>query len=297
MFFSAKATASTADIFTGIGLGAPDPTEASLQTNPLPSYIDPAAMNVSTSGIGVANNLLQGDNLAAISTADESFVINPESLLTGMKIFIDNSVAGYNTATEDLYYRIYYADGTTSNLTEVNTLTPEAGGQVSFLVQKAGTALIDAVQLTMARGDIKIPVIEFIKESESLASDIKLAFSATLTDKDGDAASSTFDADLFANDPSNALFDFTLVGTTGQRDAFNVDLSAAEHLYQINGFDAGPGQRDTLVLNGDPNAVVQSIDNSGANSIVTIAESGGQTTAITLVGVDIVNNDIFNGSA
>jgi len=297
VFFSAKALASTADIFTGIGLGAPDPTEASLQTNPLPSYIDPAAMNVSTSGIGVANNLLQGDNLAAISAADESFVINPETLLTGMKIFIDNSVAGYNTATEDLYYRIYYADGTTSNLTEVNTLTPEAGGQVSFLIQKEGSSLIDAVQLTMGRGDIKIPVIEFIKETENLASDVKLQFSATLTDKDGDSASSTFDANLFANEPDNAPFDFTLVGTTGQRDAFNIDLSTDQLLYQVSGFDAGAGQRDTLVLNGDPNAVVQSIDNNGADSIVTIAESGGQTTTITLVGVDIVNNDIFNGSA
>ncbi|WP_256576331.1 DUF5801 repeats-in-toxin domain-containing protein, partial [Pseudomonas sp. SID14000] len=297
VFFSAKALASTDDIFTGIGLGAPDPTEASLQTNPLPSYIDPAAMNVSTSGIGVANNLLQGDNLAAISAADESFVINPETLLTGMKIFIDNSVGGYNTATEDLYYRIYYADGTTSDLTEVNTLTPEAGGQVSFLVQKEGSALIDAVQLTMARGDIKIPVIEFIKETENLASDVKLQFSATLTDKDGDSATSTFDANLFANEPDNAPFDFTLVGTTGQRDAFNVDLSTDELLYQISGFDAGAGQRDTLVLNGDPNAVVQSIDNTGQDSIVTIAESGGQTTTITLVGVDIANNDIFNGSA
>ncbi|MFY1033742.1 hypothetical protein ACOQNS_27405, partial [Pseudomonas asiatica] len=297
VFFSAKALASTADIFTGIGLGAPDPTEASLQTNPLPSYIDPASMNVSTSGIGVANNLFQGDNLAAISAADESFVINPETLLTGMKVFIDNSVGGYNTATEDLYYRIYYANGTTSNLTEVNTLTPEAGGQVSFLIQKEGSSLIDAVQLTMARGDIKIPVIEFIKETENLASDVKLQFSATLTDKDGDSASSTFDANLFANEPENAPFDFTLVGTTGQRDAFNVDLSTDQLLYQVSGFDAGAGQRDTLVLNGDPNAVVQSIDNNGADSIVTIAESGGQTTTITLVGVDIFNSDIFNGSA
>ncbi|WP_207253303.1 DUF5801 repeats-in-toxin domain-containing protein, partial [Pseudomonas sp. GW456-L13] len=266
VFFSAKALASTADILTGIGLGAPDPTEAALQTTPLPSYIDPRAMNVSTSGIGVANNVLQGDNLAAISAVDESFVINPESLLTAMKVFIDNSVAGYNTATEDLYYRIYYADGTFSDRIEVNTLTPEAGGQVSFLVEKAGTTLIDAVQLTMGRGDIKIPVIQFIQESESLASDVQLAFSATLTDKDGDSATSTFDANLFANEPANAPFDFTLVGTIGEQDAFNIDLSVNENLYQVSGFDAGPGMRDRLVLNGDPNAVVQSINNTGADS-------------------------------
>ncbi len=295
VFFSAKALASTADIFTGIGLGAPDPTEAALQTNPLPSYIDPAAMNVSTAGIGVANNLFQGDNLAAIGAADESFVINPESLLTGMKIFIDNSVGGYNTATEDLYYRVYYEDGTFSNLIEVNSLTPEDGGQVSFLIEKAGTALIDAVQLTMARGEIKIPVIQFITESESLASDVKLAFNATLTDKDGDSATSAFDANLFANDSADALFDFRLVGTGGERDAFNIDLSVDENLYQVTGFDTGPGVQDTLVLNGDPSATVQSIDNTGADSIVTIAETGGQITTITLVGVDLLNTDIVHG--
>ncbi|WP_448093196.1 DUF5801 repeats-in-toxin domain-containing protein [Pseudomonas lini] len=295
VFFSAKALASTSDILTGIGLGEPDPTEATLQTNPLPSYIDPRAMNVSTAGIGIANNLFQGDNLAAIGAADESFVVNPESLLTGMRVFIDNSVGGYNTATEDLYYRAYYEDGTFSNLIEVNTLTPEAGGQVSFLIESDGTNLIDAVQLTMARGEIKIPTIQFIQESENLASDVQLTFNATLTDKDGDSATSTFDANLFANDSVDALFDFSLVGTGGERDAFNIDLSVDENLYQVTGFDANANLRDALVLNGDQSAVVQSIDISGADSIVTVAETGGQVTTITLVGVDLLSSDIVIG--
>jgi len=294
VFFSAKALASTSDILTGIGLGASDPTEAQLQTNPLPSYIDPRAMNVSTSGIGVANNVLQGDNLVAIGATDESFVINPETLLTGMKVFIDNSVAGYNTATEDLYYRIYYEDGSTSNLTEVNTLTPEAGGQVSFLIEQEGSLLIDAVQLTMGRGDIKIPVIQFIQETQSLASDIQLSFNATVTDRDGDSVTSTFDANLFANDLTGT-FDYTLVGTGGERDAFNVDLSFTENQYQVTGFDADANLRDTLVLNGDQNAGVQ-IDTSGADSIVTVTETGGQVTTITLVGVDLLTSDIVIGS-
>ncbi|MNL69437.1 hypothetical protein D3C87_1942970 [compost metagenome] len=81
----------------------------------------------------------------------------------------------------------------------------------------------------MGRGDIKIPVIQFISESESLANDVKLAFSATLTDKDGDSATSTFDANLFANDP-DASFDYTLVGTIGEQDAFNIDLSINDNL-------------------------------------------------------------------
>ncbi|AZE49382.1 hypothetical protein C4K04_3712 [Pseudomonas chlororaphis] len=299
VFFGANplAPASGANsILTGIGLGASDPTEAQLQTNPLPSFIGTSAMNVSTAGIGIANNLFQGDNQAAIGAADESFVVNPQSLLTSMKVFIDNSVGGYNTATEDLYYRVFYEDGTFSNLIEVNTLTPEAGGQVSFTVGQSATSLIDAVQLVMARGEIKIPTIEFTHETESLASDVKLAFNATVTDKDGDTATSAFDANLFANDTADALFDFRLVGTTGERDAFNIDLSVAENQYQVTGFDAGAGQRDAVVLIGDPGAVVQSINNAGADSIVTVAETGGQITTITLVGVDLLNTDIVMGS-
>ncbi|SDY26498.1 DUF5801 repeats-in-toxin domain-containing protein, partial [Pseudomonas sp. NFIX28] len=286
-------------ILTGIGLGVSDPTEGQLQTNPLPSFIGSAAMNVSTSGIGIANNNLEGNNTAGINAGDESFVINPETLLTAMKVFIDNSVQGYNPATEELYYTIYYEDGTTSGApikVQAADLQAEAGGQTSFLVEWDGSRLIDAVQLTMGKGTIKIPTIEFIHQTQSLASDILLSFNATITDKDGDTATSTFDANLFANDPADALFDFRLLGTGGERDAFNIDLAAAENQYQVSGFDTGPGQRDAVVLIGDAGAVVQSIDNAGADSIVTVAETGGQLTTITLVGVDLLNTDIVLGS-
>jgi T1SS-143 domain-containing protein len=298
VFFGANPLASPSgdnSILTGIGLGATDPTEPQLETMPLPSFIGSAAMNVSTAGIGIANNLFQGDNQAAIGAGDESFVINPQSLLTSIKVYIDNSVGGYNTATEDLYYRAFYEDGTFSDLIEVNTLTPEAGGQVSFTVEQSATSLLDAVQLVMARGEIKIPTIEFAQEVESLASDVLLSFNATVTDRDGDTATSTFDANLFANDPAD-LFDFRLVGTAGERDAFNINLAGTDNLYQVSGFDAGAGQRDAVVLVGDAGAVVQSIDNAGADSIVTVAETGGQITTITLVGVDLLNTDIVMSS-
>ncbi|CAI8813724.1 DUF5801 repeats-in-toxin domain-containing protein [Pseudomonas chlororaphis] len=302
VFFAANPLApQTGDnsILTGIGLGAPDPTEAQLQTNPLPSFIGSSTMNVSTSGIGVANNNLEGNTTAGINAGDESFVINPETLLTSMKIFIDNSVQGYNPATEELYYTAYYEDGTTSGApikVQAADLHAEAGGQTSFTVQWDGSHLIDAVQLTMGLGTVKVPVIQFIKETQSLASDIQLAFNATTTDKDGDTATSAFDAKLFANDPSDQTFDFRLVGTTGEHDAFNIDLSVTENQYQVSGFDAGPGQHDALVLIGDPGATVQSINNAGADSVVTIAETGGQVTTITLVGVDLLNTDIVLAS-
>ncbi|MDO1508753.1 hypothetical protein, partial [Pseudomonas chlororaphis] len=302
VFFAANPLApQTGDnsILTGIGLGAPDPTEAQLQTNPLPSFIGSAAMNVSTSGIGIANNNLEGNTTAGINAGDESFVVNPETLLTSMKIFIDNSVQGYNPATEELYYTIYYDNGTTSGApikVQAADLHAEAGGQKSFTVQWDGSHLIDAVQLTMGLGTVKIPVIQFIKETQSLANDIQLSFNATTTDKDGDTATSAFDANLFANDPSDQAFDFRLVGTAGERDAFNIDLSVVENQYQVTGFDAGAGQRDAVVLIGDAGATVQSIDNASNDSIVTIAETGGQLTTITLLGVDLLNTDIVMAS-
>jgi len=302
VFFSANPLAPQTganSILTGIGLGAPDPTEAQLQTNPLPSFIGSSTMNVSTSGIGVANNNLEGNTTAGINAGDESFVINPETLLTSMKIFIDNSVGGYDPATEELYYTAYYDNGTTSGTpikVQAADLHAEAGNQTSFTVQWDGSHLIDAVQLIMGKGTIKVPVIQFIKEIQSLASDIQLAFNATVTDKDGDTATSAFDTNLFANDPSDQAFDFRLVGTTGERDAFNIDLSVAENLYQVSGFDAGPGQRDVVVLIGDPGATVQSINNASNDSIVTIAETGGQLTTITLLGVDLLSTDIVLSS-
>ncbi|MFR0688061.1 DUF5801 repeats-in-toxin domain-containing protein [Enterobacterales bacterium AE_CKDN230030158-1A_HGKHYDSX7] len=303
VFFAAKALAPQTganSILTGIGVGATDPTEAQLQTNPLPTYIDDQkALNVSTSGIGVKNNLLQGSD-AGITAGDDSFVANPQTLLTSVKVFIDNSVGGYNPASESLYYVVYYDDGTTSGApikVQAGNLQAETGNQQSFTVQTVAGKLIDAIQLTMAEGAVKIPTIQFIKQVENLASDVKLSFNATVTDKDGDTATSAFTANLFANEGSGATFDYTLAGVLGARDAFNVDLSRTENKYQVTGFDTTVGHRDALVLNGDAGSTVQSINNSGADSIVTILETGGQTTTITLVGVDILNTDIVHGSA
>ena len=297
VFFAAVPTApaegGTGSIEDGIVEGPTDKTEAQLETTPLPTYIGSSAMNVSTSGIGVGNNLLQGNNTVGIQSGDESFVINPQSLLTAMKIFIDNSVGGYTTATEDLFYRIYYTDGSVSGDHEVNAadLTAEAGGQVSFMVEREGAKLIDAVQLLMARGDVKIPEIQFIKEVESLAADVKLDFSATLTDGDGDTAASAFSADLYANEIAG-LFDFVLAGTASAQDAFDIDLATAKNKYQVSGFDTGT---DKLVLIGDATAVVTNIDNTGADSIVTITETGSQVTTVTVVGVDLLGSHVAFG--
>lgn len=299
VFFSAKTSASEAQILSAIGSGLSDPDEATLEGPPLNAAIDPRAMNVSTAGIGVDNNLLQGDSNAAIGGAgstDESFVVNPEILVSSVEIFIDNSVQGYNhTGGERLYYKAFYEDGTDSDYILVtNDLGLANKGQDTSFVIDGGGKLIDAVQLTMAKGDIKIPNIVFVQETEVIASDIQLTFTATVTDgENGDTASDSFSADLYANELSGS-FDFVLTGTATEQDSFNVDLSSDKDTYQVTaGFEVGS---DLLVLIGDATATVQSINTSGADTVVTIAETGGvNTTTVTVVGVDLTNADIVFG--
>ena len=255
---------------------------------------------------GGQDMLIPGDADAAIggtASTDESFVVNPGSLVNAVRIFVDNSVSGYKYTpgpggggNERLYYTAYYSDGTNSGPVLVDFDINTGGGTPKFFEVNGGAKLIDAVQLTMAKGDVKIPNIQFVTTTESLAKDIGLDFTASLTDNDGDTVTSSFSADLFTNKAATATFDYELIGTALARDTFDVDLASARNDYKITGFDTTAGARDQIVLLGDAGAVVSSIDNSGADSIVTITETGGlQTTTLVVVGVDVQNTDLVLG--
>lgn len=312
VFFSAKINASAADIATGIIQGATDPTEAQLEgLNPpatLASFIDPRSMNVSTAGIGVDNNNMNGygasgdsaiiDDPAGNTPSDDSMVINPGTLVDKVRVYIDNSVTGYDYAGgERLQYRVFYENGTWSDYTTVVGDLGKGNAPKFFEIDGAGQK-IDAVQLTMLYGEIKIPNIQFVTVTESVAKDISLDFTASLTDADGDTVSSDFSADLFTNEAAGATYDYELIGTALVAEAFDVDLASTRNDYLISGFDASQSLRDTLVLIGDPSLDQNDfqINNSGANSIVTVTESGGQTTTITVVGVDLLSTDIVFGA-
>jgi len=158
-------------------------------------------MNVSTAGIGVNNNNLNGDANAAIGSGDESFVVNPETVVDRVTVFIDNSVGGYNPATESLYYTVYYIDGSVDTPTKVTALDLDpvtsglAKGGVSFDID-GGSKQIDAVQLTMAQGTIKIPVISFSVEQVFVPQPLQLDFTATLVDGDLDSQPNSFSVGL-----------------------------------------------------------------------------------------------------
>ena len=160
-------------------------------------------MNVSTAGIGLGNNNFDGNANLGVDGAttqggafDESFVVDPTSfLVSSMKVFIDNSVGGYDPATEGVFYKIYYNDGSTSATTQVGAadLTSEAGGQKSFLISSAHNANdINAAQLFMGSGTVKIPVIEFNISEAHAAQSLAMNLTATITDNDNDTKSDAF---------------------------------------------------------------------------------------------------------
>ena len=210
VFFGVVATAPTNgvsgspnDILDLVVSGAPDLNESQIEGLPPPTSLIASStqMNVSTAGIGVNNNNLNGDANPAINSGDESFVVNPETVVDQVTVFIDNSVSGYKPATESLYYTVYYTDGTVSTPTKVTqgdldpVTTGVAKGGVSFDID-GGLKQIDAVQLTMAQGTIKIPVISFSVEQVFVPQPLQLDFTATLVDGDLDNQPDSFSVGL-----------------------------------------------------------------------------------------------------
>jgi hypothetical protein len=192
--------------------GGTDLTESQIQgyvnanPNQIPSLINSATqMNVSTSGIGVNNNNMDGDGTSGISSGDESFVVNPQLLVDTVTVQTDNSVGGYSPETgEQLYYTVYYKSGTVSSPTLVTadklsavTSGPASGGR-QFTISDAGvlfngqTDQIDAVQLTMASGKAKIPVIQFGIAQTFTPQSLNMNLTATLTDGDNDTSKQQF---------------------------------------------------------------------------------------------------------
>ncbi|MDY7116771.1 hypothetical protein RAN53_10465, partial [Halomonas sp. SSL-5] len=179
-------------------------------------YLSDDEMNVSTAGIGNGNNNFDGNSLSDIDgettqggKVDESFVIDPTDVdVSSVKVFIDNTVGGYDTSSEELYYLVYDADGNAvgePTLVTNNMLSAEAGGQVSFTIGDAnGPNNIDAVQLFMGSGTVKIPVVEFTTSQAFDPDSLELNFTATLEDGDEDTATDDFTVDFSPEPPAEA---------------------------------------------------------------------------------------------
>ena len=143
----------------------------------------------------------------------------------------------------------------------------------------------------MGKGVTKIPVIEFTQATEVAANDIELDFTAKLTDGDGDWVTSDFTINLFAND-LGTIPDFTMMGTDGEMDSFNVDLTEliGGSYGIIDGFDK---PADQLLLLGDAGATFELTNPIAGSTRITVTESDADTTIIDVVGVVLETTDVM----
>ncbi|MCV2868664.1 hypothetical protein OEW28_08490 [Defluviimonas sp. WL0002] len=214
VFFAVVPTATIANgdaainsILDLVELGAPDRDEAELEGLNVPALINAGTtLNVSSSGIGFASNNVngadEGEGTGAfagttITSGDQSFVVNPEILVDKVTVHVSNTVGGYDMDDEDLYITVYYADGSTSGPMLVDGLNyndVKNPADDTFYVEAPGDNKIDAIQLTVGVGSMKIPVIEFEVENEFDPQSLDLNFTATLVDDDNGDNDSSSDA-------------------------------------------------------------------------------------------------------
>jgi hypothetical protein len=303
-------------------------------TGDFPFIRDEIEMNVSTTGIGVGNNVFQGYDPnggtdgainpfdpADLPNFDESFVINPEPLASSVKVYVSKTAGGFQppdfpggtAAKRDyLYWNIYdeFGNNNGHNLVDADVFDEAGPGGTgenlwSFTVDIDDVTIpgdfIDAIQFTMGFGDIKIPKIEVVVRGDTPPNDILLDFNATLTDADGDSATSDFAINLFGNgdellDPSGN-FDFVLKDAGDPNfDAFNVDVISAGTTptsYLVNGFDPGIlGDSDQLYLLGSTGyTLTTGVDGDGDGMMDDSQIITGNVTTIvenaTLTDMDI----------
>ena len=126
-----------------------------------------------------------------------SYLYAPEHLIPAL--LEKRAVESCDPATEDLFYRTYTRNPdntvTTGPTTKVlaGDLTSIAGGQKTFTIGSAtGASNIDAVQLFMGSGTVKVPVIDFFVTQQFAGQPTEMNFTATLSDNDSDTNSDTF---------------------------------------------------------------------------------------------------------
>ena len=201
--------------------------------------------NVSKSGIGAENNQLEGDDLGGVPT-DESFVANPDGYVSKVRVNIDNA-SPYNPATETMLVVVFYESG---NYAQFDVGAP--GSEIAYnlgdpyfeILADETEGDIDAVQFIMDEGKTRITSLTFTTSEELSADDIRIDFTATQTDAEGDSASSSFSVDLFGRAVGEA-YDVTMQDADdfdsvpdATADTFNIDLSNGDaKKYLINGFD------------------------------------------------------------
>lgn len=294
VFFGVDQPTSGADIISEIqgviDIDADEElTEADIELL-APSFISGEKMNVSTSGIGVSNNNLD---------TGESFVVNPFDDVTKAKVYIDNAVSGYKSP-EVLQYRIFYEDDGDTDTPDVSDWMTApytllgSGKEKYFEIDGADGRIIDAIQLWMVEGTIKVPVIEFTVSSIVSVDPLYFDLTATITDGDTSTSASQFsiaietDEDI-ATSPDLMFTDFEAGGTDTQADVFNFDFNGEDTTWEVTGFDTGT---DLLHIIGATFGDL-TITDTGDDVSVT-ANVNGAAREITVFDSDLLTVDDFH---
>ncbi|WP_428646531.1 hypothetical protein, partial [Roseibium sp.] len=179
-----------------------DLTEADLQ----PNQSDPTTwqsylaegfqLNISGQGIGNKNNNFEGGESFMVNPIDQTF----DGPIEIVRVYIAGSATDFIDGQDELSYRVYYADGTISdfgaNSISEADLTAGPGNTRYFEIGEEDGPAIDAVQLWMEEGKIKVPVIEFEVSETFNPESLDLDFTATLFDDDGDSSVDTFTVEV-----------------------------------------------------------------------------------------------------
>ena len=232
-------------------------TAAEINDNSTFDFLNPDKVNASNQGIGVNNNILelpQGGN-----AVPESIVINPVALVDSVSFGLTGTGNNEFKLGDQLTYKVFYEGGATEKV----TIAPTTSTDIDLVTVDANPSLglIDAVQLIMDAGEVKVGFIDIGIVTENVASPVSLRFSAVLTDDDGDTTPASF---------------------------FSVDLLTGETLTGSAEPDALTGGLGSQTLTGD----------GGADSFIySSVNDGSDFITDFLSGIDriVINNVAGSG--
>jgi hypothetical protein len=287
-------------------------------------------MNVSTTGIGVGNNVFQGyDPLGGTDGAidpfnpgdlpefDESFVINPEPLASSVKVFISKTAGGFLPPVEDgvpqegataaktdyLYFNVYDEEGNSIGpiLVTSEMVFDEADVAAGGTGENLWSFTVDIDDLVLT-GNF-IDAIQFTMGF----GDIKIPkievvvrgdeppndifLDFSATLTDADGDSTSTDFAIdLFGNDADEMFDYTLVDAGPGDDAFNVNVVSDPTSYLVQGFDP---DSDQLYLLGSAGSTLETGSDFGAGDpLINDSRVTEDGVTVTVEDATLTTDDI-----
>ncbi|WP_170177284.1 hypothetical protein, partial [Aliarcobacter cibarius] len=227
----------------------------STTTNIISSTTVGSTINVSGTGIGLSNNLLESYYKNGVYTS-ESLYFNPDNKTNLITLnFTGTGENSFNTG-DVIYIELTGVDGTKQTIlldsvhgdfivNSDNSLTPisntyTGGNLSSYSVSLSNGEAIDYVRVTTGFNvtnttSVKVAFSYSVSETVIFNEDLSMNFTATITDADNDQNSTDFDVQFNKVDlipeSTDKVFDMTLgdtretVNTDGDSTSFNVKIN------------------------------------------------------------------------